>query len=194
MLDHLSNGFYLVLIYLVISANDLGNLFGCRMQALFSRNIAIKHLLGLFTAYFFIILSSPPENYNHLATILLTVVIYGWFFLTTKMHVIFWIPMILIALLSYFIYIFRTQTKDDEDKSEITQFIQDNGEKIQGIATIVAGVLTVLGVITYYGEKKIEFGNKFDQSTFWIGIPVCRSKTAHVSIVESFKAAFNRLS
>lgn len=182
----LPNGFYLALVYLVISGNYLGSLFGCRTQQLFRDSMWMKHLLGLFTTYFLIVLSTPPEGYGASETIALTTAIYAWFFLTTKMHVKFWIPMILAVLAAYFLHVYKKQTVSAEPPKEKTQWIQT----AQQIAVGFAGLMTMLGVLAYYGEKRLEYGTAFDTWTFWSGKPECRGDTPHVPLRKSFLAAF----
>jgi hypothetical protein len=182
--SHISNGFYLALVYLVISGNYLGSLFGCKIQQLFRENMLVKHVLGLFTSYFLIILSTPPENYTAESTLVLTLVIYMWFFLTTKMHVYFWIPMILSVLGAYLLWVYKKQklAKEEEWKKWV--------ESIQRVAVLFAGVLTAMGVVAYYGEKKLEYGDDFTAWKFWMGVPECRYATPPVSITTSMLAAF----
>jgi hypothetical protein len=190
--SHLPNGFYLALVYLVISGNYLGNLFGCRVQQLFREEMWLKHLLGFFTAYFLIVLSTPPENYTSLQTIGLTAVIYAWFFLTTKMHVKLWIPMILAALVAYALYVYKKQSLASAEGKEDPKVVEHRElvEKGQQVAVLFATIVTVLGVIAYYGEKKLEYGAEFDPWIFWTGVPECRFATPPVSISTSLMAAF----
>ncbi len=148
----------------------------------------LKHLLGFFTAYFLIILSSPPEDYTSLQTIGLTAVIYAWFFLTTKMHVKLWIPMILAALAAYALYVYKKQSLANKEDPKSVE--TDALEKGQTVAVLFAAIVTVLGVIAYYGEKRLEYGAEFDPWTFWTGVPECRFSTPPVSISTSLMAAF----
>jgi hypothetical protein len=190
--DHFMNGFYLALVYLVISGNYLGNLFGCRVQQLLSQNMLVKHLLGLFTTYFLVIMASPPQDYTHGETLVFTMIIYIWFFLTTKMHISFWIPMILCVMGSYGIYIYlkqRTQVQHTEKETPDQQFLLL--EKVQNGAIVVAGILTIVGVAVYYGEKTLEYGKGFDPVVFWQGRHICTSKTPHIPIAKSLKALFS---
>ena len=181
----LKNGFYLAIVYLIISSNFLGNLFGCRIQQLFANNMPIKHLLGFLTVFFLIVLSDPPEGYTIHKTIVLTVAIYVWFFLTTKMHVSFWVPMILSVFLAFVLYTYRKEAGSDVSKER-----QDMMEKIQTVAVIFAGVLTAIGVAAYYGEKKLEYDADFDAATFWLGKPDCKYATPPTSISDSLAALF----
>lgn len=203
--NHFMNGFYLALVYLVISANYLGNLFGCRVQQMFSETMWLKHVLGLFTTYFLIVLASPPQGYTHTQTLGFSVFIYAWFFLTTKMHVSFWIPMILCVMGAYCIYIYLKQRdannasnasnagatdkkvetpKNPDVQTRVLEFVQ-NG------VIILAGILTVVGVAAYYGEKKLEYGKRFDPTTFWQGRHICKQKTPHITITKSLQALFS---
>jgi hypothetical protein len=182
----LSNGFYLVLIYLVISSNYLGNLFGCRIQTLFHNNVYIKHLLGFFTTYFFIVLATPPAGSTNMSLLGFAGLMYVWFYVTTKMSVTYWVPMILCVLLAYFLYIYNKQ-EEDVAKPEMKQRI----EVVQSILTAAAAVLTVVGVVVYYGEKKLEYGPSFKPGDFWFGLPNCKNKTPNFAMGNRFKAAFN---
>ena len=181
----LSNGFYLVLIYLVISSNYLGNLFGCRIQTLMSKNAYMKHLLGFFTTYFFIVLATPPANSTNLSLLGFSALIYLWFFLTTKMSLSFWVPMILCVLFAYFLYQYNKQeenTLSEESKQRI--------QMVQSGLSAIAGVLTIVGVVMYYGEKKLEYGPAFQPGEFWFGLPLCKQKTPNFTMGNRFKAAF----
>lgn len=196
----LPNGFYLALVYLVISGNYLGNLFGCRVQQLFREEMWLKHVLGLFTAYFLIVLSTPPEGYTAAQTAGLTVVIYAWFFLTTKMHVKMWIPMILAALLSYVLYVYKKQAlptpvpmnseKEGSQEDAVVTERRAMVTNVQKASVLFAAIVTVLGAVAYYGEKRLEYGANFDAWTFWTGVPECRFATPPVSISTSLLAAF----
>lgn len=189
---HLRNGFYLALIYLVISGNYLGNLFGCRVQLLLRENMWIKHLLGFFTAYFLIVLSTPPAEYDSKQTLVFAALIYIWFFLTTKMHVRMWIPMILVLLASYGVYVYMKQSADNEEEGAKDEEQTARLHQLQSIATILAAVLTLVGVVAYYGEKKVEFEETFDAWKFWSGVPECKFESPTISIGESLMAAFTK--
>lgn len=190
------HGFYLALIYLVISGNYLGNLFGCRVQQMMSNNFSIKHLLGFLTTYFLIVLSSPPEGFSNWTVFGFTVIIYIWFFLTTKMNVSFWIPMILSVMAAYFLYIYNKQENQKENQKENQQEESKEASKekiqiVQSVLVTLSAILTILGVTSYYGEKKLEYGYQFNPSTFWFGVNKdCRQMTPAISLYDSLSAAF----
>ena len=186
----LPNGFYLALVYLVISGNYLGNLFGCRTQQLFRESMWLKHVLGLFTTYFLIVLSTPPDGYSAVETMGLAGTIYFWFFLTTKMHVKFCIPMILTTLAKYGIYVHKKQALPSDSKEAKKTEKAEQLTNVQKAMVLFAGIVTVLGVVAYFGEKRLEYGEDFDTLTFWTGVPECRFATPPVSITTSLLAAF----
>lgn len=196
--EALPNGFYLALVYLVISGNYLGNLFGCRTQQLFRESMWLKHVLGVFTTYFLIVLSTPPDGYSAIATMVLTCVIYFWFFMTTKMHVKFWIPMILAVLATYGLYVYKKQALSADSKEDSATEKAKKVKKteqitnIQKATVLFAIIATVLGVVAYFGEKRIEYGEDFDAVVFWTGVPECRLTTPSISITTSLFAAFER--
>ena len=43
-----------IILCLLISGNYLGELFPCRVQQLFSKNMFVKHVLGLLSLMFFV--------------------------------------------------------------------------------------------------------------------------------------------
>jgi hypothetical protein len=184
----LKNGFYLALLYLVISGNYLGNLFGCRVQQVFRENMAMKHLLGFFTAYFLIILAAPPAGLTPVQVLMFAAAIYAWFYLTTKMHVSLWIPMIITIMGTYVLYVYMKQTGAADTKDSPTAEQTERLERIRKVGVILAAVLTIVGVILYYGEKRVEYGSDFDVWIFWAGTPDCKAQTPPVSISESLGA------
>ena len=57
-----SNIFCIFIFFLIISANFLAELFPCRLQYILRNNMVIKHLFGLFSMIFFVVLSSGIKN------------------------------------------------------------------------------------------------------------------------------------
>lgn len=105
------------------------------------------------------------------------------------MHVSFWIPMILLVMTAYLIYVYQKQrtitTHSESKKSDIQTKLLT---RIQNTAIAFAGILTIVGVAVYYGEKKIEYGSTFEPVTFWHGKHICKAKTPNISILKSLAA------
>jgi hypothetical protein len=53
-----SNIFCIFIFILIVSANFLAEIFPCRLQHLLRSNMLVKHIFGLFTMIFFVVLSS----------------------------------------------------------------------------------------------------------------------------------------
>lgn len=160
-------------LYLIISSNFLGELFSCKFREFLSSNMIIKHLLCIITFGFLVILAGidlEDENvyYNG---ILLTIIFYIWFVLSTRTHV--YITLI-IVLLFFVMYIINFRIKYLKEKKKSTKKL----ELINKYILIATGVITIFGVINYGYLKKIELnkrGEKFSLFNFLIGKVKCRN-------------------
>jgi hypothetical protein len=182
---HLQHGFYIVLIYLLISGNYLNHLLGCKVHAILDNTLWLKHLLGFMTTYFLIILAVPPDTYGHRETLGFTVVIYVWFYLTTRMNATFWIPMITLATLAFFVYMYLGQRK-------IKDAFAFRGKVVQTWMIVAAAMLTIVGVLVHYGERKVVEGSRFRAWDFWTeqASRCSQVKEVDVPILKSLQAAF----
>lgn len=177
----------LFVLYLMISSNFLGSLFGCQVQDILTNNMLVKHLLGFLTLYFFVSIVDPSQ-YNPLQKLMFTVLIYLCFILSTKLDSKAWLVFITLLALVYILYIVKDSIQDEDAK------------KFIGVSqlTLVCGsiIVLILGSIYYLGEKKIEYGKDFSYTTFFIGKPVCRHKSPEInkSFIEMFGTAFSNSS
>ena len=183
---HLQHGFYIILIYLLISGNYLNHLLGCKVHAILDNTLWLKHLLGFMTTYFLIILAVPPDTYGHRETLGFTAVIYIWFYLTTRMNATFWIPMITLATLAFFLHMYIGQRN-------IKDTFAYRGKVLQTGMIVVAAVLTIVGVVVHYGERKVAEGSRFRAIHFWTEQAGRCSQIDEVDVpvLKSLRAAFN---
>ena len=110
---------------------------------------------------------------NHTFNIvIITLLIYVWFILTTKLDLA-WNIAIIILLAIYFLYESKRtvdiniELKDtlitNENKSEIIKtFIQTNNY----ILITIFGV-TLIGTLFYSAEKQVQYGGGFNITNFW---------------------------
>jgi hypothetical protein len=157
---HIQHGFYIVLIYLLISGNYMNHLLGCDIHKIIDDTLWLKHLLGFMTTYFLIILAVPPSAYGHRETLGFTVAIYVWFYLTTRMNATFWVPMITLATLAFFLYMYIGQRK-------LKDAFAIQAKSVQTAMLIGAAILTIVGVVVHYGERKVVEGSRFRAWNFW---------------------------
>lgn len=189
---------YCIFIFiLIISANFLAEIFPCRLQNALRNNMFFKHLFGLFTMIFFVVLSSGIENKNILNIVSSSCLLYILFILITKCQIYAFFIILFFLGITYIINILKQQemesskknaTEEDSNKDNDKYAIYDN---IIYVLYILIMVFILLGVVLYMGEKKIEYKKDFDYITFFIGKPVCRGKSPKVNMIESFKNAFN---
>jgi hypothetical protein len=53
---------------------------------------------------------------------------------------------------------------------------------------ISMALITMVGIIVYAGEKRLEYGKKFNWLTFLIGVTPCKHKTPEFTIEEKILA------
>lgn len=185
-MDLPNNTASLFVLYLIISANYMTPLFSCKIRSFLDNSMIVRHFLGYLTMCFFVVLANQNSPLPIDKLFGISAVLYIWFMLSAKMDVYTWIPFILSIAAIYVLGIYETNIKES-DPSKL--------EKIslaKQILTYVAVGITVIGVFLYYGEKKIEYGNKFSNLKFILGSSVCKQKSPSVSFVEKFTAALTK--
>ena len=186
----------LFIFFLIISGNYLGQLFPCKIQKVFTENVYLKHFFGFLTLTFFVLLidSSRPQNFSTIFTT--SIGLYFVFLLLMNTNVLFFILSILTLAIIYLIHIYQTQTNvktDPETDPETNPSFHISNEwmtRTKDTLYMVFTLSTLVGLLVYMGEKKIEYGKKFNYLTFVFGKPSCRSSSPHTKLMQSFLAAF----
>jgi len=170
----------LFVFYMMVSANFLGSLFGCRIQDILTNNMLIKHFLGLLTIYFFIRLTAPAPDPENVPTpfeqLYKSAFIYVIFIISTKMNYKYWTPFIILLGMLYMLSIYRdynNQVKKPE-KYILQPSTIDTLEQMIYVITIIT---LILGFLHYLGEKKLEYKSTFNYWDFMIGKPSCKRYT-----------------
>jgi len=167
------------ILYLMVSGNYIGTLFGCKIQNLFDNNMIVKHILGFATLYFFITLIEESKSSNKDKPVpphkklLNTAFIYFAFMMSSKMTIQFWVPFLLMVGGIYVLSIFKDYYST-EDINKETPMKVETIDKMQNYLLIGSIITLVVGFIYYIGEKKIEYGKDFSYYTFMVGNPTCR--------------------
>jgi hypothetical protein len=183
-----SNIFCIFIFFLIVSANFLAETFPCRLQYVLRNNMFVKHLFGLFTMIFFVVLSSGIKNKNILNILKNAVILYIIFMLITKCQTnLFFIILVLLGT-TYIINIIKEKEIENNKKELNEDNIYDT---ITYILYIIIFVFIILGVLLYMGEKKIEYKKNFNYVTFFIGRSVCKGDSPNISMIESIKHIFN---
>ena len=94
-----SSGLIFVL-FLIISGNYLGELFPCKIQKYLTKNVYLKHCIGLLTLIFFVVFTdSDSEQENFKDIVLGSIKLYILFLLLINTHKSFFIFCIISSLL-----------------------------------------------------------------------------------------------
>jgi hypothetical protein len=205
------------ILILILSGGYVIQLIPCRLQRLLNENIYIKHFFGLLTLIFLINLTDPDERNATLNQILYkSFILYLFFIVIIKTQYKFFM---MILLLIGFIFILQikkneykiTNVKDEDfknihkeehkniKKEEILKNIEVNEkiektEKIIFIQNILFGIMIlfiIIGFITYLGQKKYEYKDKFNFITFIFGKPDCSFSVKKISIKNSISHVFD---
>lgn len=164
----------LFILYLLIASNYLNALYNCRLQDLFERNMYLKHIFGFFTLFFFVVLTEQSiQGVTIMRKVWMTVKIYILFVLTTRMNQYLFVIIWFIFFTSVVISIEIENSKDETYK--------DKMKKVQSYLSYLGIIVIILGVLTYLGEKKNEYGKSFNYKTFFVGTVNCRKYTGDSS-------------
>lgn len=172
------------ILYMLIGANFLANLFGCEIQQLLTNSMVMKHIVGFMTMLFFVVIvdktNMPPAK--KMAN---TLMYYFVFLLTTRMDIKWWTPFVLILCATYVLGIFKDAEPDKEKKKMY--------EETQKKMTLVNAFILLVGVLVYIGRKRAEYKGSFDWVTFLIGKPNCLANadgSQTISDMEAIKNVF----
>jgi hypothetical protein len=176
---NLSIGKVLLLTFIIISSSYCSNLFSNGLKNALETNRYVQHIVLIILIMSLMILFGNPFgtklSTNHAFNIIIiTLLIYAWFILITKLD-LSWFIGIIILLAIYFLYESK-QTYDinqqlndnlvsSETKSQIVNtFINTNNYVLMTIFGI-----TVIGSLFYGGEKQVQYGGGFSINKFWFG-------------------------
>ncbi len=157
--------------YMTVACNFLPEIFGCRLQTLLRTSMIAKHITGLLLLFFLVIALRPESVDNSVFyNIGVTIGVYCWFFMTTRIPFIILVIILLLLISAYIMDLKKSRLSSDTDKKEI-----DNYKLWQIIITISILVLTFFGFIYYYNAKKDEYKDLFTINKFITGTLNCRN-------------------
>lgn len=186
-----SNIFCIFIFILIVSANFLAEIFPCRIQYLLRSNMYVKHIFGLFTMIFFVVLSSGIKDKDIFTIVQISTLLYILFILISKSQIYTFYFILMLLCITYIIHIIKEKEKENKDEKNDTLEKINNYEYIMYVLYILIIIITILGVILYMGEKKIEYKNSFNYITFFFGKPSCKGKSPNVNLFKSLKYAFS---
>ncbi len=102
---------------------------------------------------------------------------------STRLRFDMWLLLVAALGTMYVLKIYK-ENADQELSSEAKEKI----ETTESILFYVSMGITLLGALLYLGEKKIEYGSKFDYHKFFFGQVECKRSSPSVGTVKAFKA------
>ncbi len=198
---------------LIVSDNFIEDLLPCAVQYHLTNSMILKHIIGFLTLFFFGILALPQlANIEGMGK---AFILYIIFVINTRTYHKVWLILFLLYAVVYLIHIARlqadnylnnqikTMNKDKKTNKKISlkeegllkryMFIANYGYILEKICLYTIITLTVLGLIMFVGEKKLEFGKKFKWKDFLLLKPQCKRYPINHSSIELFTAAFKKV-
>ena len=157
----------LFIFYVTLGGNFVAQLFPCQVQKLFTENIYYKHFLAFFILFFAIVLTSDKSEKITTTLLLKTFVLYSLFIILTRMDKNFFLLFFVTLCIKFIIINEMTHTSTSKE-------LKDKYDKINKALNYALISIGVIGFILYYGEKRYEYGKRFNFLTFLMRKPVCR--------------------
>ena len=202
------NNIFNIFIFILIISGNFMALVPCKLQDELNNNMYVKHLFGLFTMIFFVTLAAPVKDKTISAVTLNSFLLYLLFILITKVHVkIFYVIAVLLGS-TYITVLLKeadigtinanasaTDVKNndtmEQSKENPKKVILNNQLKIYYnvifYSYIFILLLTIIGVLAYMGEKKIEYKKNFKYVTFFLGKTVCKHSSSNIDMIKALR-------
>ena len=180
--NHIANIF---VFYLIITSNFFVPLLPCRAQSIISDSIFLRHLFGLLTMTFFVVLASTKTPLPFSKIVGLSLGLYVWFMISTRIRFDMWLLLVTLFGTMYVVKIYK-----DNSDTELTEPQKEKIELTEKILFFIAIGVTALGGLLYLGEKKIEYGGQFNYHRFLFGQVSCKGYSPPVSAARALKALF----
>jgi hypothetical protein len=171
-------------LYLIICANFMVPLFSCDLQAIITDNIFARHLIGLLTMIFFVRLNGPDKS-SFTNIMIESIILYLWFIATTRITSEILYIIIPLAAIYFIIYIYESTLDSEKNKDKK---LSKDIELVQLWISRLLGFFIVIGVILYYGEKRLEYGNNFNITSFIFGKLSCKKNTPKYTMLNKLAA------
>jgi len=182
------------ILILILSGGYTIQLIPCRLQRLLNENIYIKHIFCLLTLIFLVNLTDPEQDKTNLKNILYkSFILYLFFMIIIKTQYKFFMLILLIIGIIYLFEIKKNEYEDNDTKKPNLETEKNIKyiTYIQNILFIIMCVFMIIGFMTYLGEKKYEYKDKFNFITFIFGKPDCTFSHKKISIKNSIIHAFD---
>jgi hypothetical protein len=174
---NLSIGKVLLLTYIIIASSHCSNLFSNGLKKAIESNRFVQHIILLLLIMSLMIVFGNPfgveiSSSHAVNIIILTLVIYVWFILTTKLDLA-WNIGIIILLAIYFLFEskcstdLKIQLSDTNVSTEIKSKLVQTFVQYNNIVLVAIFGITLTGTLLYTDEKQVQYGGGFSLINFW---------------------------
>lgn len=161
----------LLLFYVIIASNFTKELYSGQLKDFLSSNRYAQHIMGIISMLVLIGIIGGVTNVKQL--IVLSIIAYLWFILTTKLDLKWNIAIIGLLLIGY---LYENSLLDKEKQLEKDPSLEKKEKKIikkkyydtKLIIFISILVITVIGSVLYYNKKIDQHGGNFDSLKFLV--------------------------
>ena len=153
----------LFLFIFILLGKHVSELLACSISNIINTHFLVKHMIGFFILYTTLI--SVEKKEDLFVLFIKTIILYIWFIIITKTTRRINISIIIILLITYFIYLYNERLKKKTKNIYNNNLIKILTVYEKYIIYIVA-TLSIFGFIVYIGEKKIDFKNNFSWIDF----------------------------
>ena len=172
-----SIGRIVLLTYIILASSFCSNLFSDGLKNAIENNRLVQHLILLILIMTLMIIFGNPlgveiTHNEQLNSILMSLLVYVWFIMTTKLD-LSWNICVLIILTIYFIFEskkiseYNMILKDDNLNDAKKKELLDSFNHLQKyLLSSIFGV-TLIGTYLYASEKKIQYGGGFNLYNFF---------------------------
>ena len=172
-----SVGRIILLTWVILASQYCSNLFSHGLKEAIESNRMVQHLILIILIMTLMIIFGNPlgvqiTNSQQFNIIIMSLLVYVWFILTTKLD-LSWNIGILIILTIYFLYeskkiseykiILEDPNLTDVKKKELF----DSFNNLQSVLLLTIFGTTVVGSFLYANEKKVQYGGGFNMYKFF---------------------------
>jgi hypothetical protein len=161
----------LLLLFLVVTGNFIGQLLPCKLQNSLTKNMYLKHLVAFLILLF--VIEIGERKYNKFSELFLnTLIVYIIFLFAIRLSLGFFIGFIFVIASIYSLYLYSGKQDDP--------LIKANVSKITRILYYIAIFILIVGVLQTYNKKRQKYGNNFSILNFFFGSE-CELKHKHTT-------------
>lgn len=170
----------LFLFIFILLGKHISELLACSVSNIINTHFIVKHFIGFFILYTTVISLETNKGLGEL--FINSFLIYIWFIITVKTTRRINISIIILLLITYFVYLYNDRLKQNKNNKNNKNLIKilDLYEKY---IVYILIILSIFGFIIYVGEKKIDFKKNFNWTHFLfyrINDYTCNNTKSHI--------------